>query len=282
MPLTNTKLEAIYGKKKKSTIEIPDRGGLVASCGLSGKVSWVYRYRFNGKQKRLTFGSYPAMSLSKAREQTIVYVRALEAGGDPKYTHEGGKFISIVDCANEWKMKINTLRPKTQALYNSHSSKYFTLKRFPHDVQTARFEYWLAFFDKVAKETSKVNAGAIHKTINTMLKWCKSRNLIKSSVFFEIQLNAIGSPPARGERNMQMHEMGLIWSEIGRTAATPSIKACSKLLIVFGARNSEIREAKRSEFDLDRGVWTLPAARSKTKKDARRAIPDMFTAAQAA
>jgi len=275
MPITEKKLDALHGKKRKSTIELSDRDGLVASCGLSGKISWVYRYRFNKQQKRLTLGSYPAMSLASARDKTIECVRALENGEDPRYASSKGEYISIEECRRKWlETRIPELRPKSQELYKSHASKYFNCVRFPYDVQKARFEYWLAYFDQIAKETSRKNAGAIHKTLNTLLKWCRARNIIQSSVFFDIDFSAVGTAPNRGERNLQMHEVGMLWVEIGQTHATPAIKACSKLLIIFGARNSEVREAKRSEFDLDRGVWTLPAERSKTKKVIRRAIPE--------
>jgi integrase len=108
-----------------------------------------------------------------------------------------------------------------------------------------------------------------------MLKYCKSRNIIQESVFFNIDFNAVGSYSKRGERNLQLHEVGCVWNEIAKTAATPAIKSCAKLLIIFGARNAEIREARRDEFDLERAVWTLPAIRSKTNKSVRRAIPDL-------
>ena len=47
-----------------------------------------------------------------------------------------------------------------------------------------------------------------------------------------------------------------------------------QLLILTGARNSEICEAHRSEFNLDDGLWILPKDRSKTKKAIRRALSD--------
>jgi integrase len=276
MIITEKKLNAIHGKKRKSTIEIPDRDGLVVSCGLSGKLSWVFRYRFDKKQKRFTLGSYPALSLAGARMKTIECVRALENDEDPKYASTKGERISIETCKEPWiKNRFPELRQSSQTLYQSHANKYFTLERFPHDIQTARFEYWLAYFDQVAKETNRGNAGAIHKTLNTMLKWCRARNIIQSSVFFDIDFNAVGKPPNRGERNLQMYEVGTLWVEIGQTHATPAIKACSKLLVIFGARNSEIREALRTEFDLERAIWTLPSSRSKTNKVIRRPIPDM-------
>tara|TARA_R110002049_G_scaffold255016_3_gene430540 strand:- start:7008 stop:8222 length:1215 start_codon:yes stop_codon:yes gene_type:complete len=276
MAITEKKLNAAHGKKRKSTIEYPDRDGLVASCGLSGKISWVFRYRFNKSQRRLTLGSYPAFSLADARTRTLECLRFLDEGEDPRYATTKDSHVSIEHCAQQWvEKRLPELRATSRALYESHANKYMTYKRFPYDVQKARFEYWLSFFDNISKETSRTNAGAVHKTINTMLKWCRSRNIIQKSVFFDIDVKAIGSPPNRGERNLQMHEVGMLWAEIGQTHATPAIKSCAKLLIIFGARNSEIREALRSEFDLDRGVWTLPPERSKTKKTIRRAIPSM-------
>lgn len=46
------------------------------------------------------------------------------------------------------------------------------------------------------------------------------------------------------------------------------------MLILTGARNSEIREANRSEFDLGDALWILPKDRSKTKKAIRRPLSD--------
>jgi len=45
-------------------------------------------------------------------------------------------------------------------------------------------------------------------------------------------------------------------------------------LILTGARNSEIRESHRNEFNLKDAVWILPAERSKTKKSIRRPLSD--------
>jgi len=39
-----------------------------------------------------------------------------------------------------------------------------------------------------------------------------------------------------------------------------------------GARNGEIREAERSEFDLENALWVLPKKRSKTKRAIRRPL----------
>lgn len=275
LAVTDSKLDKLHGRKRKATVELPDRDGLVASVGLSGKISWVYRYRFMGGQRRLTFGSFPALSVSDARAKAVEFQRTLEAGDDPKHFRAGKDAITIDQCAEQWlNARVVTLKPRTATMYKSVSSKYFTLSRFPHDVQKARFEYWLQYFDTISKETSRVNSGAVAKVAKTMLKWCRSRNIIQSSVLFDIELRAIGEASKQGQRNLQLHEVGRLWNVTNQSIATPAMKACVNLLLIFGARNSEIRQAQRSEFDLSLRVWTLPPERSKTGKAIRRAIPD--------
>lgn len=275
MPLTESKLKALHGKKRKSTTLIPDREGLVVSCGLSGRLSWVYRYRFDSKQERITFGTYPAKSLEDARKKCIEFVRIIESGHNPKHSTSGAKSRSLKECADEWvKLYLPTLKPKTQTLYLSNANKYFIDDYFKYDVQKARLDEWVTFFDKVAAESSRGNAGHMLKTVKSMLRWCKARSFITDSKVLVLEVRAIGEKAKVGKRHLEMHEVGKFWVQVNNTKATPAIKACAKLLLIFGARNSEVREADRSEFDLERGIWTIPENRSKTGKQIRRAIPD--------
>lgn len=279
MALTESKLQALHGKKNKSTKLVPDRDGLYASCGLNGKVSWVFRYRYEGKQQRLTFGTYPAINLVDAREKVTGFTRNLIDGEDPKSNRDKQQPVYIDECATEWlSKKVSGLRDNTQILYNSHAKIYFTRKFFGCDVQTARRDQWVNFFDRITDKTSAVNAGTVLKSLKTMLRWCKERSMITGSEALDISLSSVGERSKQGQRNLQMHEVGLLWSLVQRSKATPAIKSCVKLLLIFGARNSEIREADRREFDLERRLWTLPADRSKTGKELRRPIPDKAAA----
>jgi len=276
MAITDTKLKALHGKKRDHTIELSDRDGLVASIGKSGKISWVLRYRFGGGQKRLTIGSYPALSIIEAREKLVLYNKALIDGRDPKHLSVARQTVTLDDCTKEWlSIKVGTLRTATQTLYKSQVNKHINNASFPHDVQKAYFEDWLTYFDRIAKQTSRVNSGAIFKTVKSILKWSRSRNLIQSSVLFDMDLSAVGESPLKGQRNLQIDEVGLLWNIVNQSHGSPALKACVKLLIIFGARNTEIREANRNEFDLVNNIWTLPSSRSKTGRAVRRPIPKL-------
>ena len=67
MPLTNTKIRSLAPRAARYLES--DGNGLSLDVLPSGKMSWIFRYRLNGKQERVTLGRYPAMSLKAARER---------------------------------------------------------------------------------------------------------------------------------------------------------------------------------------------------------------------
>ncbi|SUO96643.1 tyrosine-type recombinase/integrase [Suttonella ornithocola] len=67
-----------------------DGGGLFLYITKSGKY-WYYRYRYQGKDKVLSLGKYPVISLKKARELHIAAKSVLLAGDDPNQEKEQAK-----------------------------------------------------------------------------------------------------------------------------------------------------------------------------------------------
>jgi hypothetical protein len=63
--------------------ETAENSGLAVRVSPNGMKTWVWRYRFGGKQRRLTLGTYPAMSLGEARVKLGQAQQKLEKGCDP-------------------------------------------------------------------------------------------------------------------------------------------------------------------------------------------------------
>lgn len=64
--LTEVKLRAI---KQSGKIErYHDGGGLYLELSAAGGKHWRWKYKFDGKQKRLSFGAWPDVSLKDARD----------------------------------------------------------------------------------------------------------------------------------------------------------------------------------------------------------------------
>jgi hypothetical protein len=63
--------------------EVAEASGLAVRVSLNGAKTWVWRYRFKGRQKRLTLGAYPAMGLAEARIKLGQAQDKLRKGCDP-------------------------------------------------------------------------------------------------------------------------------------------------------------------------------------------------------
>ena len=65
MPLTNIIVKNTKSRDKK--FKIFDERGMYLEVSPSGGKWWRFKYRFDGKQKQLSLGTYPDVSLAKAR-----------------------------------------------------------------------------------------------------------------------------------------------------------------------------------------------------------------------
>ena len=78
MMLNARKVEAAKGKEK--SYKLSDGGGLYLQVEPNGSRYWRMKYRFAGKEKRLSFGVYPAVSLADARQKREDAKKLLSAG----------------------------------------------------------------------------------------------------------------------------------------------------------------------------------------------------------
>ena len=81
MPLTDRACKQAKGAEKP--YKLADGSGLYLYVTANGYRSWRWKYRFGGKEKRLTFGSYPDVSLAEARDRREDAARQLRSGIDP-------------------------------------------------------------------------------------------------------------------------------------------------------------------------------------------------------
>ena len=81
MVLTDTGIKAL--KPRHTRYLVTDGRGLCLEVLPSGKLSWLYRYRFNGTTEKVAFGRYPDMSLKSARQQRDKLATLLMSGESP-------------------------------------------------------------------------------------------------------------------------------------------------------------------------------------------------------
>ena len=81
MPLKE--LEVKYATKRQRPYKLADGGGLHLLVQSNGSKLWRLKYRFDGKEKLLSFGKYPVVTLAIAREKRNEAKLLLDEGKDP-------------------------------------------------------------------------------------------------------------------------------------------------------------------------------------------------------
>jgi len=106
MPKQIIPLSAIQiDKAKPQTKEIKmfDGGGLYLLITPTGGKLWNMKYRFGGKEKKLSFGAYPALSLTDARQRREEAKKLLTSGIDPSAMKKALKATSKDIAANTFE-----------------------------------------------------------------------------------------------------------------------------------------------------------------------------------
>jgi len=272
MSLTDTQLRNIP-KRYDGKPELADRDGLSARVSPKGIITFNYRFRWLGKQQRIKIGRYPGISLTDARKRVEKYRQILLEGLDPRtvQAEQYEKRLLVGIYSDFLKLKRDELKPTTMALYDSTFNKY--VKNVGSiDVERYSYQNWIEYFDKVRKMSSASNAGMILKRFKAIIRWAKSRGAIKTSEILTIPVSAVGVTMTKRKRKLEWDEVAGLWRQIESSKSTPKCKICIQLLILTGARNAEIREAKRNEFNLEKRLWILPEERSKNKNQIRRPL----------
>ena len=117
--LTDTLVKSI--KPKDAPYKLSDGGGLYLLVKPNGGKYWHLAYRYNEKQKLLSLGVYPEVSLKDARKKRDAARKLLAQNIDPSEAKKEEKRLSILQAANtfesiarEWLEKQNHLDDVTQ------------------------------------------------------------------------------------------------------------------------------------------------------------------------
>lgn len=119
VPLTDVQVRNAKPPANKS-VKLFDGGGLYLLVSASGTKGWRFKYRFNGKEKLMSFGSYPQISLSEARELRSETKKMIIQGIDPiqernnrKEQHKAALENTFERVALEWHKQQTHLAPST-------------------------------------------------------------------------------------------------------------------------------------------------------------------------
>src|SRR5271155_3725228 len=92
--MTLTALALQNAKPKAKTYKLSDGDGLHLWVEPHGSKLWRFRYHFDSKEKMISFGSFPEVSLASAREKRDAARKLIAKGIDPSYQKKLDKIVA--------------------------------------------------------------------------------------------------------------------------------------------------------------------------------------------
>lgn len=102
MPLTD--IQVRNSKQQDKEHKLSDGGGMYLLVTPTGGKLWNMKYKFGGKEKRLSFGAYPAITLADARQRREEAKKLLANGVDPGETKKAQKAAQGVQDINTFEV----------------------------------------------------------------------------------------------------------------------------------------------------------------------------------
>ncbi len=250
-----------------------DGGGLYLSISANGGRRWVFLFRWHGKPTEIGLGSARDVTLARARELAAQARSMLAEGVNPKDARRPSGASSFGECADRL---IEAMRPSWRN--GKHAGQWETtlrtyaapLRRLPVDkVETDDVLSVLKPIWNAKPETASRVRGRIERVLDA----ARAQGLRGGENPARWRGHLDQLLPKR-QRLTRGHHAAMAYAElpafIGKLQARQATAALAlEFAVLTAARSGEVLGARWDEFDLDHGVWTLPASRMKAGREHR-------------
>lgn len=273
MMLNARKVDTAKGKEK--SYKLSDGGGLYLQVEPSGSRYWRMKYRFAGKEKRLSFGVYPTVTLADARQNREEAKKILAAGEDPgevkkskKHAlHAENKILNPFETvALEW---YNMKLPTWSAAYASSIIEAFKNDIFPHIGQRPIADIKPLELLEVLKIIETRGAIEKAKKVRQRCGEVFRYAIVTGRAIYNPAPDLASAMQGREALHypfLKTKELPEFFTALDAYTGSPVVLLGAYLLILTGLRTGELRAAEWREVDFKNALWEIPKERMKMRR----------------
>lgn len=284
MALTDTAIRK--AKPTDKPLKLSDGAGLYLLLNPNGSRWWRFDYRYGGKRKTLSMGTYPDTGLADARARRDEARKLLAAGVDPGEQRKAVKLAGAERAANsfaviaeEWLAKqAGRMAPATLA------KARWTLDDL---VLPWIGDRPIAEIDppEVLRLLQRIEERGAHETAHRTKQRCgqvfryaiathratrdPTADLRGALTPAKVTHRAAVTDPAK---------VGELLRAIDGYTGSFVVRSALKLAPLVFARPGELRQAEWSEIDLDGALWRIPAGKMKMREEHTIPLPSQAIA----
>jgi len=280
MPLNDAKIRAL--KPREKPYKAGDFDGLYLTVTPSGSRLWHLKYRIGGKEKRLSFGAYPGVSLVDARRLKDEARASLARGDDPGAEKQERKraernrldatFASLAEGFIEKARKegrAKSTMDKTEWLIgmaiDEFGSKPITDVTAPLILDCLR---------RVEAKGNYETARRLRAKIGAVFRYAVANGVAETDPTYALR-DALVTPTVSPRAAItEPKALGGLLRAIEEFHGQTTTRIALQLLALLAQRPGELRHATWEEFDLVETVWSVPAERMKMRRPHRVPLPE--------
>ena len=303
--LTDKRLKALKPAANGERYEVRDSivPGLLVRVTETGKRTFMLQGRFPGSTQptRRAIGEYGAITLETAREKARDWIGLVKKGVDPAIAEQEARQAELRKRANTFAAVSEDYLRERVVGSNPDQPKQRQGNEVAREFRAVFFALWgaqpitsitqaqvLALIEgvrdngtaatlaaygkgpKASKAPAPAQARNLLGYLKTFFGWANERGVYglqgSPCTFIKAQ-SVIGEKPS-GDRTLDDVEL-VAFSRAASRMGYP-YGPIYQLLLLSGLRLNEVADATWSEFDLKAGIWTIPAARMKSKNGKAR------------
>lgn len=281
--LTDREIRALTPREKP--YKVRDGLGLVLVVMPSGSRLWNYRYEIAGKEKKLSIGQYPEISLAEARKAREVAREQLRAGRDPSVEKRvqrlaaqaslGTTFEVIARAWHEEQKARWTATHAADVLSSLEASVFPSLGRLPISEITPPLV--LVVLRDVERRGAIETAHRIRQRISAVFQHSIAHGWV--SIDPAAQVQRLLKPVQRGRQPAitDVERLRQMLRDAEKMPAQPVTKLALRFLALTVVRpGDELLGAYLQEIEDLEGpapMWHVPAARMKVKSAGDHLVP---------
>jgi integrase len=272
-----TDLAARKLKPKDKEYFLADGGGLALRVRSKGQKAWFYRYRFDGRPRKMQIGLFPDLSLKDARIELAKVREELAAGIDPGMARSEAKqkrsaeptFKELLDEFWEIELRHKKSGAATKAVIEKDCLKPWGWKKI-RDVKRRDI---VVLLDRVRKR-APILSNRLLGYLGRLFNFAAERGVIADSPCTRIR------KPTEQPRSRVLtdDEIKLLWAVLELENKKVDIyhvsKLALKMILLTGQRPGEVTGMRFDEID-DDDFWNIPADRRKSGDPNRVPLNEM-------
>ena len=250
----------------------PDGKGLYLFVNPNGSKWWRFLYRYGGKQKTLSMGVYPQVTLKEARAERERMGALLAQGIDPSIERKEKKLSQAYSIENDFGSVARAWWDNWKvANSEAHALKVwgiFEKDIFPvfgkYPVENIKPSLVRLAVKRVVERGAYDTARRVHQYTSAVLSYAFNHELVASNVARDIAVNDL--IPRRKKQSMgrvDLKDLPQLLQDIQAYDGNAITKIAIQLLSLTFVRTKELIQATWDEIDFIGKVWRIAPERMK-------------------